>query len=156
MHPYVTKEINLEYETAGTGTHSVAWVAGTSTQHQSLCLKLVILFFFFLIIGVQLTYNVVLVSGVEQSESVIHKHTFFFGFFSWVGYYRVLSKFPCAIPWVPVTYVFCVQQYINQLFLSQSFCQQFGNRSYQYNPLGLLLPCDNEHSKKVAAHLFLK
>ena len=32
-------------------------------------------FFFFLIfIGVELTYNVVLVSGIQQSESVIHIH----------------------------------------------------------------------------------
>ena len=30
--------------------------------------------FFFLFIGVWLTYNVVLVSGVQKSESVIHVH----------------------------------------------------------------------------------
>ena len=40
-------------------------------------------------------YNVVLVPGVQQNDSVIHTHTSFFSiFFSHNGYYRVLSKFP--------------------------------------------------------------
>ena len=34
-------------------------------------------FLIFIFIGVELIYNVVLVSGVHQSESVIHIHTAF-------------------------------------------------------------------------------
>ena len=50
-------------------------------------------------IGVKLTYNVVLVSGVKQSESVfyIYIYAFYFRFFSHTGYYRVLSRVHCAI-----------------------------------------------------------
>ena len=52
--------------------------------------------------GVELIYNVVLVSGVQQSESVKHIHRstlffFFLRFFSHIGHYRVLSRVPCAI-----------------------------------------------------------
>ena len=50
-------------------------------------------------IGVELIYNVMLVSGVQQSDSVIHIfiYPFFFIFFSHIGYYRILSRAPCAI-----------------------------------------------------------
>ena len=65
-------------------------------------------------IEVQLIYNVVLVSGVQQSDSVIctcmcvyiyththtHTHThisFCFRFFSHIDYYKILSIVPCAI-----------------------------------------------------------
>ena len=49
-------------------------------------------------IGLQLIYNVVLASGVQQCDSVIHIHIFvLFRFFSHVGYHRTLSRVPCAI-----------------------------------------------------------
>ena len=51
-----------------------------------------ILFFFFpsfVFIGIELIYNVVLVSAVQQSESVLY--LFFFRFFSHIGHYRVES-----------------------------------------------------------------
>ena len=39
-----------------------------------------------------------LLSGVQQSESFIHMYIlFFFRFFSHIGYYRVLSRLPCAV-----------------------------------------------------------
>ena len=42
--------------------------------------------------------SVVLVSGIQQSESVIPIHSpLFFRFFSHKGHYRVLSRVPCAI-----------------------------------------------------------
>ena len=47
-------------------------------------------FFFF---EVYLIYNVVLVSGIQPSDSVI----FFFRFFSIIGYYKILNIVPCAI-----------------------------------------------------------
>ena len=58
--------------------------------------KLDAFFFFFLIIfiEVQLTDNVVLVLGAQQSDSVVYS---FSHFFSMIGYYKVLSIFPCAI-----------------------------------------------------------
>ena len=76
--------------------------------------------FFWLLcfIGVELIYNVVLVSGVQHSDSDIHiyvcmymcvcvcvyiyiniyTHTHFFRFFSHIGYYKILSIAPCAKP----------------------------------------------------------
>ena len=43
-------------------------------------------------------YNVVLVSGVQQSDSVyMHIYLFFFRFFSYIVYYKILSIVPCAI-----------------------------------------------------------
>ena len=56
-------------------------------------------------------YNVVLVSGVQQSESVIHIHIstlFFFRLFSHIGHYRVLSRVPCAIQQVLISYLFYI------------------------------------------------
>ena len=48
-------------------------------------------------------YNVVLVSRVQQSDSVIHI-SFLFRFFSHIGYFIVLSRVPCAIRWALVDY----------------------------------------------------
>ena len=46
-------------------------------------------------IGVKLICNVVLISGVQQSEPVIHihKYTLFFRFFSHWSHYRVLINY---------------------------------------------------------------
>ena len=57
---------------------------------------------FFFLTEVYLTYNVMLISGVQQSDSVIHTCTclcffFFFRFFYPLGYCKALSKVPCAI-----------------------------------------------------------
>ena len=51
----------------------------------------------FLKIKVYLTYNVVLVSGVQQSGSVMYTYAFFFIFFSIIGYYKTLDIVSCAI-----------------------------------------------------------
>ena len=50
-------------------------------------------------IEVWLIYNVVLISAVQQSDSVIHIYiyTFFFIFFSMMVYHRILNIVPCAI-----------------------------------------------------------
>ena len=48
-------------------------------------------------IGVELLYNVVLVSGVQQSDSVIYIYIFFFRFFFITGYYKILNIVPCAM-----------------------------------------------------------
>ena len=54
-------------------------------------------------------YNVVLVSGVQHSDSVIHIHIFFFfRFFSHIGHYRILSSVPCAVQEVLVGYLFYI------------------------------------------------
>ena len=43
-------------------------------------------------------FTMLLVSAVQQSESVIHYiYPLFFRFFSHIGHYRVLSRVPCAI-----------------------------------------------------------
>ena len=38
----------------------------------------------------------------------IHIYSFFFRFFSRIGYYRVLSRVPCAIQYVVVVYLFYI------------------------------------------------
>ena len=43
-----------------------------------------------------MVYNVVLFSNVQQNESVIHIATLL-RFFSYIGYYRILSSVSCAI-----------------------------------------------------------
>ena len=47
-------------------------------------------------IEVELIYNVVLISAVQQSGSVAHICTFFTIFFSTMGYHRLLNIVPCA------------------------------------------------------------
>ena len=46
------------------------------------------------VIGVQLIYNIVLVSSVQQSKLVIHIYIYIY---VEIGYYRVLSRVPCAV-----------------------------------------------------------
>lgn len=48
-------------------------------------------------IEVQLIYNAMLASDVQQSGSAIYKHKFFFRFFPATGYYKVLNTVLCAI-----------------------------------------------------------
>ena len=54
-------------------------------------------FFFCFLIEVELIYNVVLISAVQQSDSVIHIYTLFFIFFSIMVYPRRLDRVPCAL-----------------------------------------------------------
>ena len=44
-----------------------------------------------------LTYNVVPVSGMQQSDSVIYIYIFFLIVFSIIGYYKILNIVPYAI-----------------------------------------------------------
>ena len=64
---------------------------------------------------VELIYNVVLVSGVQQSDSVIHEciYIFFFRFFSIIGYYKILRTVPCALQQVLVVYLFYIQSCVS-------------------------------------------
>ena len=55
-------------------------------------------------IVVELLYNVVLVSGVQQSESVIYVNISIL--FSHLDHYKQLSRFSCAILQVPVNHLF--------------------------------------------------
>ena len=52
---------------------------------------------FFILIEVSLNYSVVLITAVQQTDSVIHIYTFIFIFFSIMVYYRILNIVPCAI-----------------------------------------------------------
>ena len=56
-------------------------------------------FCFCFFIKVQLINDVVLVSGVQQSDSVIYIYIyiFFFRFFSLIGYYKILTIVPSVI-----------------------------------------------------------
>ena len=55
--------------------------------------------FYFYFISIELIYNVVLVSGVQQSDIYIFSH---------IGYYRILRRVPCAIQQVLVNYLFYI------------------------------------------------
>ena len=64
-----------------------------------------------MLIGVEVIYNVVLVSDVQHSDSVIHIYVcvcvcvcvyiyiciYFFRFFSFVDYYKILNIVPSAL-----------------------------------------------------------
>ena len=60
----------------------------------------------FFYIGEELVNNVVLISVVKQSDSVICMYTFFFLFFSIMVYPRTLNIVPCAIQQDHVVYPF--------------------------------------------------
>ena len=51
----------------------------------------------YIFIEVRLIFNVVLVSGVRQSDSNIYIYIFFSRFFSLTGYYRILNRVPQAL-----------------------------------------------------------
>ena len=59
--------------------------------------------------AVLLIYNVVLISGVQHSESVTHIHiSIFEEFFSHVGHSRVLSRVPYALQQVLISDLFYI------------------------------------------------
>ena len=58
------------------------------------------------LIEVELIYSVVLISAVQQSDSVIHVYTSFFIFFSIMVYPRRLDIVSCAIQQDLVVYPF--------------------------------------------------
>ena len=53
--------------------------------------------YFIIFIGVELIFNAVLVSGIEQSGSVIYISLLCFRFFSYIGHFRVLSRVTRAV-----------------------------------------------------------
>ena len=60
-------------------------------------------------IGVQLIYNVVLLSDVQPSDSNVFVYIYSFSdFFSIVVYYKIVNTVPCAIH-VLVVYLFHVE-----------------------------------------------
>ena len=63
-----------------------------------------------ILIGVQLFYNVVLVSTAEQNESAAHIHVFpsFWTSFP-LGHHRALNRAPWAIQCLLLSYPFCAQ-----------------------------------------------
>ena len=61
-------------------------------------------FFFSFFLEVELSYNVVLVSGIQQSDSVI-----FFISYSIIGYYKILNIIPCAVRYILVAYLSYIQ-----------------------------------------------
>ena len=67
-----------------------------------------------------------LVSSVQQNDSVIHKHvSILFQIFSHLGYYRILSSVPCALQRVLVEcilYFFIFNWSIITLYSSDGFC----------------------------------
>ena len=89
--------------------------------------KILLLLSFWKFVGIWLIYNVVLVLGIQQSDSVIYWHiSIFFRFFSHIGYYRILSWVPCGIAgpcaivgpcWLSILYIVMYSIYINPKLL---------------------------------------
>ena len=54
---------------------------------------------YLLLMEVQLIYNAVLLSGVQQDDSDVHRYLnlLFFRFFSVIAYYKILNIIPCTI-----------------------------------------------------------
>ena len=55
---------------------------------------------FFFLIEIYLIYSIVLVSGIQQSDSVMYVCVYiyiYFRLFSITGYYKILNIVPCAI-----------------------------------------------------------
>ena len=60
--------------------------------------------------GVEFIYNVLLVSCVQQSESVIYIYILtFFRFFSHISHYRVLSR----VPWLVICFIYYSNVYMS-------------------------------------------
>ena len=91
---------------------------GTLQVVRHLCPPLKPLLFIYLI-DIQLVYSVVLVPGVQQSDSVLHicvyiyRYIFFFRLLSIIGYYKILNIVPCAIQQALVVYLFYIQQCVS-------------------------------------------
>ena len=86
-------------------------------------------------IEVQLIYNVVLTSNVQQKNIYIS----FFRLFSIIGYHKILSRVPCIIQQVLVVYLFYIQQclYVNPkllIYLPLQPCSAipFGNHKFDF------------------------
>ena len=81
--------------------------------------------FFKNFIGIQLTNGVVVVSGVQQSKSVIHLFiSILFRFFSRIGYYTVLS-FPVVYSrsLLPIYFIYvCMYTYILYMYVYIYVC----------------------------------
>ena len=58
-------------------------------------------------------YNVLSVSSLQQSESATYICiSILFRLFSHIGHYKVLSRVPCAIQWVLISYlIICIAIY---------------------------------------------
>ena len=54
---------------------------------------------------VQWIYNILLVSGVQQSDSIIY---IYFLFFSIIVYFKISNIVLCAIHWILVAYLFYI------------------------------------------------
>ena len=91
------------------------------------------LYFFKIFIGVELLYNVVLVSTLQQSESAIHIHISpFFVFPSHLGHHRSLSTVPCAIQQALISYLFYTQ-YQQCMYVNPNLPIVFNYKIYEGN-----------------------
>ena len=69
--------------------------------------------FFFFLIEVQLIYNVALVTGIQQGDSVLHIYVWILFSHSFLSYCNVVSIVPCAVLLVLVVYVFYTYLFVS-------------------------------------------
>ena len=94
--------------------HHLRSLSKPGSQKNS-CLLFIYLFLFFLI-GIWLIYNIVLVSGIEQSQSVIHIYlSILFQILFYYRHYKMFNIVPYAIQQVLVVY-----------FMYSSVCMEKG------------------------------
>ena len=67
----------------------------------------------------------------------IHMHLFFVKFFSHLGYYRTLSRVPCALQWVPVGCLFYIESClcVNPKLSSYPFLALFPFGNHEFTKL---------------------
>ena len=86
--------------------------AVSNTRSLTCCItrELLCQFIFILLIYWSLVYySVVLISSVQQHDSFTYTYrSIFFRFFSFIGYYKILSRVPCAIQQVLLGYLFYI------------------------------------------------
>ena len=110
------------------------WLSGRRGNTVLFQLDVFILFY----IGAQLINNAVLVSGLQQSDSVVHIHESILSqIFFHLGYYRILCRAACAIQQIIVDYLFYIQQsiYINlnlRIYPSPHYLSPLGNSKFVF------------------------
>ena len=81
-------------------------------------------------------YNVVLISAVQQSDSVIHIHlSILFQILFPLGYHKILSRFPWAVQQVPIDHRFHILHTIVCILFRRKivWCSRMNSKKFVFN-----------------------
>ena len=114
-----TYDSSLFEDYFGFFTYTIMWSANKYSFTSSFFISMPITSFIFFFIEVQLIYNVVLVSGVQQRDSDIDidididRYRYRYRYRYVIGYYKVLNIVPCAIQYNLIVYLFYIRQCVS-------------------------------------------